>query len=400
MNSNASFQVSSVDPDDLTFGYDAEGRRVSKNVYRRKNNAWQQTSATLFLYDGWNLAAECNATGGAIRTYLWGTDLSGSWEGAGGVGGLLWLNLPTANPASVCFTEYDGNGNVTGLVRAFDAMEVATYEYGPFGESVRVSGIGGLNPFQFSTKYTDDETGLLYYGYRYYSPSQGRWVSRDPCGEEGGFNIHAFDGNDEINRWDFLGLTISAAYDISAQTFTASDVEKGGSFKCQKNRCSCGSNDPKDINRDGGPLPPGTYNIYTRSNDFNGLGNAWILDAKDSNPGNDIIDSGPGKGRFSFRIHLWVLKDANGNDVPQKGSQGCIVLSKDCYDEFNKMVQNTKVDYTKKITIKTPHSVDGHTIQRNWLGRIVWDPSFEEYYVGTITVKLKEKPVLWGLYAF
>ena len=206
MNSNASFQVSSVDPDDLTFGYDAEGRRVSKNVYRRKNNAWQQTSATLFLYDGWNLAAECNATGGAIRTYLWGTDLSGSWEGAGGVGGLLWLNLATANPASSCFAEYDGNGNVTGLVRASDAMEVATYEFGPFGEPVRVSGIGALNPLQFSTKYTDTETGLLYYGYRYYNSATGRWFSRDPIGERGGLNVYACICNDTLNYVDLVGL--------------------------------------------------------------------------------------------------------------------------------------------------------------------------------------------------
>jgi RHS repeat-associated protein len=36
-----------------------------------------------------------------------------------------------------------------------------------------------------STKYTDSETGLLYYGYRQYSPEKGRWTSRDPIGDEG-----------------------------------------------------------------------------------------------------------------------------------------------------------------------------------------------------------------------
>jgi hypothetical protein len=36
------------------------------------------------------------------------------------------------------------------------------------------------NPIRFSTKYTDDETGLVYYGHRYYAPGQGRWTSRDP----------------------------------------------------------------------------------------------------------------------------------------------------------------------------------------------------------------------------
>jgi RHS repeat-associated protein len=36
------------------------------------------------------------------------------------------------------------------------------------------------NPFRFSTKYQDDETDLLYYGYRYYNAGTGRWLSRDP----------------------------------------------------------------------------------------------------------------------------------------------------------------------------------------------------------------------------
>jgi RHS repeat-associated protein len=41
------------------------------------------------------------------------------------------------------------------------------------------------NPFQFSTKYQDDETDLLYYGYRYVNRSTGRWLSRDPVHEQG-----------------------------------------------------------------------------------------------------------------------------------------------------------------------------------------------------------------------
>ena len=216
----------------LTFAYDAEGRRVAKNVYRRRNNAWQQTTATLFLYDGWNLAAECNATGGVIRTYVWGTDLSGSWEDAGGVGGLLWLNLPTANPASACFAEYDGNGNVTGLVRASDAMEVATYEYGPFGESVRTSGaISVTNPFRFSTKYTDNETGNIHYDRRDLIPHLGRWANRDPIEEKGCLNLYCFVRNDSITRFDALGL-----YALDFETYYSDEIPPpfGGAFSGTK----------------------------------------------------------------------------------------------------------------------------------------------------------------------
>ena len=60
----------------------------------------------------------------------------------------------------------------------------------------------------FSTKYEDVETGLLYYGYRYYDPVTGRWPSRDPVGEWGGLMLYNFVANDPVNYWDYLGLTI------------------------------------------------------------------------------------------------------------------------------------------------------------------------------------------------
>ena len=60
-------------------------------------------------------------------------------------------------------------------------------EYGPFGEVIRATGpMAKLNPFRFSTKYQDDETDFLYYGYRYYNPSTGRWIGRDPAAEHKG----------------------------------------------------------------------------------------------------------------------------------------------------------------------------------------------------------------------
>jgi RHS repeat-associated protein len=67
---------------------------------------------------------------------------------------------------------------------------VRTCFEGPFGEVIRATGpMAKGNPFRFSTKYQDDETDLLYYGYRYYNASTGRWLSRDPF-EESGFKAH------------------------------------------------------------------------------------------------------------------------------------------------------------------------------------------------------------------
>jgi RHS repeat-associated protein len=101
----------------------------------------------------------------------------------------------------------DLNGNVTGLVSATSAR-MAVYEYDAFGRLLRENEPEpGLNPVRFSSKYQDVETGLVYYGYRYYAPEMGRWISRDPIEEEGGLNLYGMVGNDAVNRWDPLGLT-------------------------------------------------------------------------------------------------------------------------------------------------------------------------------------------------
>jgi RHS repeat-associated protein len=160
----------------LTFTYDPKGRRIQELVVSNS----VAISTNRFLYDGWNLVAELNPAGSPVRTYLWGTDLSGSAQGAGGVGGLLEVSY-TGSATTNCFPAFDGNGNVTALVNATNGAVVANYEYGPFGEVIRATGpMAKANPIRFSTKYDDDESDLLYYGYRYYKPSTGTWVNRDP----------------------------------------------------------------------------------------------------------------------------------------------------------------------------------------------------------------------------
>ena len=107
----------------------------------------------------------------------------------------------------VHFPAYDLNGNVMGLVNAANGNISAKYEYGPFGEVFcSVGDMAKVNPFGFLTKYTDNETDLLYYGYRYYSPALGRWLSRDPIEEQGGLNLYGFVNNDPVNGYDILGL--------------------------------------------------------------------------------------------------------------------------------------------------------------------------------------------------
>lgn len=134
---------------------------------------------------------------------MWGLDLSGSLDGAGGVGGLLMINS-AANGAH--FYAFDGNGNVAALVEGTDGTASARYEYGPFGELLRGTGpMANENRFQFSTKRCDKTTDLLLYEYRAYSTSLGRWLSMDPIGERGGLHLYGFAANNPANVADSDG---------------------------------------------------------------------------------------------------------------------------------------------------------------------------------------------------
>jgi RHS repeat-associated protein len=76
--------------------------------------------------------------------------------------------------------------NLAALAALSDGSPTARYEYGPFGEPIRLSGpAAALNPFRFSTKRTDSTSDLVLYEYRIYPPSTGRWPNRDPIGEVG-----------------------------------------------------------------------------------------------------------------------------------------------------------------------------------------------------------------------
>jgi len=84
------------------------------------------------------------------------------------------------------------------------------FDRSPFGKTYNASGPKADDfQFRFSTKLLDQETGLYYYGFRYYSPEMGRWINRDPIGEEGGRNVYATVGNSLPNAVDMVGLLSS-----------------------------------------------------------------------------------------------------------------------------------------------------------------------------------------------
>jgi len=182
------------------------GRGASYPFDPSQPGTWDAIETRRYVWDGHNIAAEIVidevAPSTNIAYYVWGTDLSGTLQGAGGVGGLLAV-VRNGTPYFPC---YDANGNVTDYVDAYGNIR-AHYEYSPFGETIAQSGdMADTFKFRFSTKYWDEETRSYYYGYRHYAPKLGCWLSKDPIGVRGGRNLYGFTRNNPVNRVDRLGL--------------------------------------------------------------------------------------------------------------------------------------------------------------------------------------------------
>ena len=161
-----------------------------------------------YLYDGWRVVQERDSNNVPTVSYTRGVDLSGSLEGAGGIGGLLARSsgYSSGNWTSHAYYHADGNGNVTSLI-ATNQSVVASYRYDPFGNTLSQSGtLATANVYRFSSKEILTNALMYYYGYRFYDPSVQRWINRDPIQESGGINVYAFVANGTVNTADILGL--------------------------------------------------------------------------------------------------------------------------------------------------------------------------------------------------
>jgi len=196
-----------------------------------------------------------------VASFVRGLDLSGSLQGAGGVGGVLAVTFgPSTNSyqLSTHFCAFDGNGNVSALVSTTNGAVTANYEYSPFGETLRANGVvAKANPIRFSTQLADDVTGDNKWKYREARPALGQWLNRDPIEELGhqnssgndrrrvrdkDENLYCFVGNNPITKFDLLGLIDQ---DVTA---ILNQFKKTMKELCnKKNRCDCPAEPLKDI---------------------------------------------------------------------------------------------------------------------------------------------------------
>ncbi len=204
---------------------------------------WVLASETRYFYDGMRVIQERNVqrqlffplgilivvvqrniNGVPTVAYTRGPDLSGTLEGAGGIGGLLarseWDGSAWRRHA---FYHSDGVGNVTALAvpNGNDIALAGSYRYDPFGRLIGTpTDLAARNTQRFSSKDWHNPSGFYYFGYRFYDPATQRWLNRDPIGEEGGVNLYGYVKNDPINGIDPLGLS-----SIQAQVLVA--IAKG-----------------------------------------------------------------------------------------------------------------------------------------------------------------------------
>jgi RHS repeat-associated protein len=197
------------------FQYDGLDRLRTKS-YFVPNGMGGSTlaSETLYIYDGMRVIQERDANNVPVVSYTRGNDLSGSLEGAGGIGGLLARSAgySSGNFTSHAYYHADGNGNIAYMLDASQNM-VASYRYDSFGNTISTNGtLASANVYRFSSKESvpvfDGVGGkeLYYFGYRFYAPHLQRWLNRDPFGEAGGVNLYANVGNNPVNYIDPYGL--------------------------------------------------------------------------------------------------------------------------------------------------------------------------------------------------
>ncbi len=161
---------------------------------------WTLGSEVRYVYDGMRVIQERDSANAPTVSYTRSRDLGGSLEGAGGIGGLLARSHGYSGGSWGTHNYYhaDGAGNITMLIDG-SQVTVASYRYDPYGNTISSSGgLAGGNVYRFSSKEIHANSGLYYYGYRFYDPNHQRWPNRDPIKERGGINLYRFARNSPL----------------------------------------------------------------------------------------------------------------------------------------------------------------------------------------------------------
>ncbi|WP_437755896.1 RHS repeat-associated core domain-containing protein [Sorangium sp. So ce1389] len=174
-----------------TAGYDGLGRRLWKAL---------GSARTDYFWDGNRLAAE-RAPSGALRLYV--------YPHPDALVPVLFIDYPRLDADPESGRAYFPVGNQVGVPLHIEneAGEVVwrAQHVEPYGTMRVCAGASVAYTLRFPGHFFDEETGLHYNRFRYYSPRLARYLQSDPLGQAGGVNLYAYPANPLVDV-DVLGL--------------------------------------------------------------------------------------------------------------------------------------------------------------------------------------------------
>jgi RHS repeat-associated protein len=219
-SSNATYgtsdQILSNGP--ISFAHDSSGNIQSKGTQVFRWDAMNRLSEVLgaggsasiasYVYNGDNIRVRKTDGVGAVTNYIYdGLQVLAEMDGSGTVRKLYNPGISiTDDMGNKFFYLHDGRGNVASLIDK-DGNIVQSYSYDAFG--ALTGGMDKSNGYRFVARggvYSDDEVGLQYMWNRWYDPELGRFISRDPIGFAGGFNLYSYVGSNPLRWADPFGL--------------------------------------------------------------------------------------------------------------------------------------------------------------------------------------------------
>ena len=169
----------------LNFKYDPFGKRVQKSSVQGAN-----TTTTNYVYDGDNILEEVDQSGNILARYTQGQGVDEP--------------LAEGRSGTTSYYQQDGLGSVTSLSSSAGTLSTNTYTYDSYGNTSTTATV--VNPFRYTGREFDTETGVYYYRARYYDQSIGRFLSEDPIGFRGGIDFYSYVSSSPNNRSDPSGL--------------------------------------------------------------------------------------------------------------------------------------------------------------------------------------------------
>ena len=199
--------------------YDAFHRRTKKITFTYSDGTWQQEKEERFLYIDDREIGMVNEENTICQLRVLGE----------GLGAEIGASVAFELNDELFVPLHDYRGNITALLDGNNGNIVESYRYSSFGVETIYDSTNNVipkslvnNPWRFSSKRTDSESGCVYFGRRYYDPTVGRWLTQDPLGVKAGPNLYAYVLNCPITSFDLYGLIDESRSHVFHRDFNSS----------------------------------------------------------------------------------------------------------------------------------------------------------------------------------